>query len=272
MMKDQMVNLRVVVVVQFFENVWGKSVFVQRVLLLFIGFFLLGNVFVQLFVMFCVKQELVKEGVLLWLWFWVSDWLFNVLFGVIFFYWIVIIVFIFVLQMLDVYIFVINVFVYSLNWIKIFFVVGLVYLNFMFLECWVEQRIIFWSLFLLMIFWMVLLLFVQVVMFILNQVFMMERLLYYVVFMLGMSLLVIGMVYWLIWVKVLFVFGYYIQYEIVQMFDGSERVKYKVSCLRLDCLRSEYELIVIIESQIKKEEKKIRLMVMFEEVVGVVIY
>lgn len=46
---------------------------------------------------------------------------------------------------------------------------------------------------------------------------------------LGTSLLAIGTVYWLVWAKVLPTFGYHIQHEIVQMPDGSERVKYKVS-------------------------------------------
>jgi phosphatidylinositol 4-kinase len=52
---------------------------------------------------------------------------------------------------------------------------------------------------------------------------------FYVVPTLGTSLLAIGTVYWLIWAKVLPAFGYHIQHEIVQMPDGSERVKYKVS-------------------------------------------
>ena len=52
---------------------------------------------------------------------------------------------------------------------------------------------------------------------------------YYVFPTLGTSLLAIGTGYWLVWAKVLPAFGYHIQHEIVQMPDGSERVKYKVS-------------------------------------------
>jgi phosphatidylinositol 4-kinase len=52
---------------------------------------------------------------------------------------------------------------------------------------------------------------------------------FFVVPTLGTSLLVLGTGYWLVWAKVLPAFGYSIQHEIVQMPDGSERVKYKVS-------------------------------------------
>jgi hypothetical protein len=46
---------------------------------------------------------------------------------------------------------------------------------------------------------------------------------------LGTSLLAIGTVYWFVWARVLPAFGHHIQHEIIQMLDGSERVKYKVS-------------------------------------------
>jgi hypothetical protein len=52
---------------------------------------------------------------------------------------------------------------------------------------------------------------------------------YWVVPTLGTSMLAIGVVYWLVWAKVLPLLGFHIQHEIVQMPDGSERVKYKVS-------------------------------------------
>ncbi|KAK4639005.1 hypothetical protein QC761_702480 [Podospora bellae-mahoneyi] len=227
MTKDQMANSRVVVAAQFFENVWGKSVFVQRVLPLFIGFSSLGNVFAQSFAMPRVKQELAKEGVLPWSRFWASDWPFNAPSGAIFLHWIVTTVFILASQTSDVYTFVTNVFVYSSNWIKILLAVGLVYLNFTPSERWAEQRTTFRSSPLLTIFWTVSLLFVQAATFIPNQVFTTERLPYYVVPTLGTSLLAIGTAYWLIWAKVLPAFGYHIQHEIVQMPDGSERVKYK---------------------------------------------
>ncbi|AEO68996.1 uncharacterized protein THITE_155652 [Thermothielavioides terrestris NRRL 8126] len=44
---------------------------------------------------------------------------------------------------------------------------------------------------------------------------------------LGTSLLAIGTVYWFVWARVLPAFGHHIQHEIIQMLDGSERVKYK---------------------------------------------
>jgi len=71
------------------------------------------------------------------------------------------------------------------------------------------------------------LLFVQAAPFIPNEF--LESVPFYVVPTLGTSLLAFGTVYWLVWAKVLPAFGYHIQHEIVQMPDGSERVKYKVS-------------------------------------------
>jgi phosphatidylinositol 4-kinase B len=53
---------------------------------------------------------------------------------------------------------------------------------------------------------------------------------HYVVPALGTSMLGIGTIYWVIWAKLLPLMGFHIQHEIVQMPDGSERVKYKVSC------------------------------------------
>lgn len=77
------------------------------------------------------------------------------------------------------------------------------------------------------IFWILALLFVQVAPFIENDF--LENLPFYVFPTLGTSLLVIGTAYWLVWAKVLPAFGYQIQHEVVQLPDGSERVKYKVS-------------------------------------------
>jgi hypothetical protein len=56
---------------------------------------------------------------------------------------------------------------------------------------------------------------------------------HWVVPALGTSMLGIGTVYWVIWAKLLPLMGFHIQHEIVQMPDGSERVKYKVSAARV---------------------------------------
>lgn len=103
----------------------------------------------------------------------------------------------------------------------------MVYLNFSPAERWAEQRTTFRSSPLLTIFWTVSLLFVQAAPFIPNELLVSVS--SYVVPTLGTSLLAIGTVYWFVWAKVLPAFGYHIQHEIVQMPDGSERVKYKVS-------------------------------------------
>jgi amino acid transporter len=227
MSKDQIAEAGTVVAAQFFENVWGESAFVTRVVPLFIGLSALGNAFAQSFAMPRVKQELSKEGVLPWSRFWASDWPFNAPSGAIFLHWIFTVIFILGCRTPDVYSFVTNVFIYSGNWIKFFLAVGLVYLNFAPSERWAEQRTTFRSSPLLTIFWIVSLLFVQVAPFIENDF--LKYVPYFVFPTLGTSLLVIGTGYWFVWAKVLPAFGYHIQHEIVQMPDGSERVKYKVS-------------------------------------------
>lgn len=112
-------------------------------------------------------------------------------------------------------------------WSLVFLALGLVYLNFAPSEKWSEQRTTFRSSPLLTIFWIVALLFVQVAPFIENDF--LRKVPYYVFPTLGTSLLVIGTAYWLAWAKVLPAFGYVIHHEVVQMPDGSERVRYKVS-------------------------------------------
>ncbi|KAK4039914.1 amino acid permease-domain-containing protein [Parachaetomium inaequale] len=225
MSKREIADAKVVVAAQFFENVWGKSVFVAKVVPLFIGLSALGNAFAQSFAMPRVKQELSKEGVLPWSRFWASDWPFNAPSGAIFLHWIFTMIFILGSNTENVYGFVTNVFIYSGNWIKLLLAVGLVYLNFAPAERWADQRTTFQSSPLLTIFWIVSLLFVQVAPFIENEF--LQGVPYYVFPTLGTSLLVIGTAYWLVWAKLLPAFGYHIQHEIVQMPDGSERVKYK---------------------------------------------
>ncbi|KAL2164066.1 hypothetical protein VTH06DRAFT_3280 [Thermothelomyces fergusii] len=225
MSKEEIGNAGVTVAAQFFENVWGKSAFVVRVIPLFIGLSALGNAFAQSFAMPRVKQELSKEGILPWSRFWASDWPFNAPTGAIFLHWIFSTIFILGSNTPDVYVFVTNIFIYSGNYIKLFLALGLVYLSFAPSEKWAEQRKNFRSSPLLTIFWIVALLFVQAAPFIENDF--LQNVPYYVFPTLGTSLLVIGTVYWLVWAKVLPAFGYQIQHEIVQLSDGSERVRYK---------------------------------------------
>ncbi|KAL2270446.1 hypothetical protein VTJ83DRAFT_2630 [Remersonia thermophila] len=225
MTKAEIADSKVIVAARFFENVWGKSAFVTRVFPLFIALSALGNVFAQSFAMPRVKQELAKEGILPYSRFWASDWPFNAPSGAILLHWIFTSVLILGSQTSDVYQFVTNVFIYSGNWIKVFLAVGLVYLNFAPSERWAEQRTTFRSSPLLTIFWIISLLFVLAAPFIDNGF--LKTVPFYVVPTLGTSLLGIGTAYWLVWAKVLPALGYHIQHEIVQMPDGSERVKYK---------------------------------------------
>lgn len=239
----------------------GQNTFVRRALPVFIGLSALGNVFAQSFAMPRVKQEVAKEGVLPFSRFWASDWPFNAPSGAIFLHWLVTVALILgsqvgsdtasnVSKISTVYTFVTNVFIYTGNWIKgkcfgdpkcrsanifvVFLAIGLLYLNFTPSERWAEQRTTFHSSPILTIFWIISLLFTLGASFIPNTL--LPAIPWYVVPALGTSMLGIGTVYWLVWAKVLPMMGFHIQHEIVQMPDGSERVKYKV-CWRSDCKR-----------------------------------
>ncbi|KAK0738572.1 amino acid permease-domain-containing protein [Schizothecium vesticola] len=239
MTKKDMSESGVVVAAVFFQNVMGKTTFVTKALPVFVGMSALGNVFAQSFAMPRVKQELAKEGVLPFSRFWASDWPFNAPSGAIFLHWLVTTALILgsqigsqsgsaasaVSQISTLYTFVTNVFIYTGNWIKLFLAVGLLYLNFTPSERWAEQRTTFRSSPLLTIFWIASLLFVLGAPFIKNN--QLNAIPYWVVPTLGTSMLAIGVVYWLVWAKVLPLLGFHIQHEIVQMPDGSERVKYK---------------------------------------------
>ncbi|KAK0645905.1 amino acid permease-domain-containing protein [Cercophora newfieldiana] len=240
MSKKDMAESGVVVAASFFQHVMGSGLFVRRALPVFIGLSALGNVFAQSFAMPRVKQELAKEGILPFSRFWASDWPFNAPTGAIFLHWLITTALILgsqvgpggtsvspVAQISVVYTFVTNVFIYTGNWIKLFLACGLIYLNFTPSERWAEQRTTFRSSPLLTIFWILSLLFVLGAPFIPNNRD--AAIPHYVVPALGTSMLGIGTLYWVVWAKLLPLMGFHIQHEIVQMPDGSERVKYKVS-------------------------------------------
>ncbi|KAL1875908.1 hypothetical protein VTK73DRAFT_9763 [Phialemonium thermophilum] len=224
MSKYELAGANVTVAAQFFENVWGKSAFVTRVVPVFIALSALGNVFAQSFAMPRVKQELAKEGILPFSKIWASDWPERAPTGAILLHWIFTVAFILGSQTADLYTFVTNVFIYSGNWIKLLLGVGLLYLTWTPAERWKEQRTSFRTFPILNIFWIASLLYVIGAPFIPNNF--LSAIPFYVVPVLGTSLLVIGSLYWLVWAKVLPMFGFHIQHEVEQLPDGSERVKY----------------------------------------------
>ncbi|KAK1756237.1 phosphatidylinositol 4-kinase-like protein [Echria macrotheca] len=206
--------------------VMGQTAFVTRALPVFISLSALGNVFAQSFAMPRVKQELAKEGILPFSRFWASDWPVNAPSGAILLHWLITMALILGSQISTVYTFVTNVFIFTGNWIKIFLALGLLYLNFTPSENWAAQRTTFRSSPILTIFWILSLLFVVAAPFIPNNLI--SAIPYYVVPVLGTGMLGIGVIYWLVWAKLLPLMGFDIQHEIVQMPDGSERVKYKL--------------------------------------------
>lgn len=109
--------------------------------------------------------------------------------------------------------------------------IGLLYLTFNSSENWREQRTTFRSYPPLTIFWVISLLFVLAAPFIPNNL--LSNIPFWVVPGIGSSMLAIGTVYWLVWAKLLPLLGFHIQHEVIQLPDGSERVRYVVSSRRL---------------------------------------
>ena len=105
--------------------------------------------------------------------------------------------------------------------------VGLLYLTFTPSERWAEQRTSFRNIPILTVFWLLSLLFTLAAPFIPNTSFL-TSIPFYVVPVLGTSLLGIGLAYWFLWAKILPLMGFHILHEVVQLPDGSERVKYTV--------------------------------------------
>jgi len=231
-------------------QVWGESIFVTKALPVFIALSSLGNVFAQSFAMPRVKQELAKEGLLPFSRFFASDWPLNAPTGesaccqasqieirrpanttggtgAIFLHWLFSVILILGSLTSDTYTFVTNIFIYTSNWIKVLLGVGLLLLTFKPSLGWKEQRTSFRSYPLLTIFWLTCLLFVLAAPFIPNSL--LASIPYYVVPALGTGMLAVGVLYWVVWAKLLPLLGFHIQHEIIQLPDGSERVKYVVS-------------------------------------------
>ena len=105
--------------------------------------------------------------------------------------------------------------------------VGLLYLTWSPKENWRDQRTTFRSYPPLTIFWLFCLLYVIAAPWIPNNL--LASIPFYVVPVLGTGMLFVGVGYWLFWAKLLPMLGFHIQHEIIQLPDGSERVKYIVS-------------------------------------------
>jgi len=232
MSKHEIANSQVVVAATFFEKVWGPGVFVTRVLPVFIALSAIGNVFAQSFAMPRVKQEFAKEGILPFSRFWSSDWPKNAPSAAIMLHWLFTVALILGSKTSDTYTFVTNIFIYSGNWVKLFLGAGLLYLTFNSAEGWraqqQEQGNKFKNWPPLTIFWMVTLLFSVAAPFIPNT--QLASIPFWVVPTLGTSMLLIGTLYWLVWAKLLNLFGIHVGTEVQTLPDGSERVKYIVSC------------------------------------------
>jgi phosphatidylinositol 4-kinase B len=229
--KSEIAKSKVVVAADFFEKVWGAGAFPSRVMPLMIALSAIGNVFAQSFAMPRVKQEFGKEGILPFSRFWASDWPCKAPSGALLLHWVFSVALILGSSTSDTYSFVTNIFIYSTNWIKFFLAIGLLYLTFKLEENWRDQRTTFRNFPPVTIFYAISLLFTLAVPFVPNNT--LAHIPFYVIPTMGTGIMVVGSLYWFIWAKILPLAGWHVQHEVQLLPDGSERVKYIVSRIRV---------------------------------------
>ncbi|KAF2746086.1 amino acid transporter [Sporormia fimetaria CBS 119925] len=224
--KSQIANSGVTVAAGFFENVWGPSTFVTRVLPVVISLSSLGNVLAQTFAYGRVKQEFAKEGVLPFSRFWASDWPMQAPSGGMLLHWLFSVVFIIGPSTNDVYPFVTNLSTYTQTWIKFLVGIGLLYLTFGSSSDWKAERTSLHAWPPTTVFWIISLLFVLLAPFMKNTT-LTPTIPWYVVPTVGCCMLVAGTLYWVMWAKVLpALMGYRIEPHKQVLADGSEVIKY----------------------------------------------
>jgi len=183
----------------FFERVWGPSTFVSRGLPLAIALSSLGNISAQTFADGRVKQELAKDGILPFSRFWSSDWPCGAPTGGILLHWLFTVVMIIGPRFTDAYPLITNLSAYTESWVKLLVAVGILYLSYRNTLPWKNERtepisrpvIIFWTLSLL---------FVITTPFLHTTVSPLA-IPSFVVPTVGTSVLVGGVLYWVIWAQ-----------------------------------------------------------------------
>ncbi|KAK4221728.1 amino acid permease-domain-containing protein [Podospora fimiseda] len=218
------------VAASMFINVFGRGVFVSRVLPFFISLSILGNLFSQAFAGSRVKQELAKEGILPFSKFFASDWPNKTPTGGLLLHWTFTLILVVGPKSRDTYAFVSFLYGYSQIWIQLLIACGLVYLNFSTKRGWARERTSFHTSNCLTVPWALCLLYVLFAPFMKNSI-VTPTIPWYVVPTVGCSILVLGPVYWVYWFRIWPLFGYSVVHEREILPDGSERIKYVVRTL-----------------------------------------
>ena len=222
--KTDLANSGVTVAGLFFRNVFGNSAG-ARALPVFVAISNLGNVLAVSFAHARVNQELAKEGILPFSRFFASNKPFNAPAASLFLHWIVTLIVLIAPPSGEAYEFIVDLYTYPGAWINTFVAAGLIYLH---LNREREQWNSPWhSIFPINLIYMLSNIFLALVPFIPPDK-KTTSYPYYVFPVVGVGVLVLGMVYWAVWTKLLpFLGGYKVISERRISEDGSEVVRYK---------------------------------------------
>jgi len=222
--KTELANSGVIVAGLFFRNVFGDSAG-ARALPVFVAISNLGNVLAVSFAHARVNQELAKEGILPFPRFFASNKPFNAPAASLAIHWAITIIILVAPPAGEAYEFIIDLYTYPGAWINTFVAAGLIYLH------WNREREQWdspWhSMFPVNVIYMLSNIFLAVVPFIPPDV-QNTTYPYYVFPVVGVGVLVVGVVYWAVWTKLLpRLGGYKVVSERTVLEDGSEVVRYR---------------------------------------------
>ncbi|KAF2280644.1 high-affinity methionine permease-like protein [Westerdykella ornata] len=226
--KDQLANSEVIVAGVFFRNVFGESAGASS-LPAFVALSNLGNVLAVSFAHARLNQELAKEGLLPWSRFWASNKPFNAPATALSLHWLITVIVLVAPPAGPAYNFIVDLYTYPGAWINGFVTAGLIYLHYSKRERWQSP----WHTYLpIAVLYLAANIFLAITPFIPpDGDWNAEGYPYYVFPVVGVGVLLLGVVYWAFWTKVVpRIGGYKIVAHRYEDGNGVEHVRYiKVS-------------------------------------------
>jgi amino acid transporter len=222
--KEELANSEVIVAAIFFKNVFGDSAG-TRSLPAFVALSNLGNVLAVSFAHARLNQEFAKEGLLPWSRFWASNKPFNAPATALFLHWLITIIVLLAPPAGPAYNFIVDLYTYPGSWINGFVTAGLIYLHYSKRERWTSP----WHTYLpIAVLYLLANAFLAIVPFIPpDGDWNAEGYPYYVFPVVGVSVLLLGVVYWVLWTKVVpKIGGYKIVAERHMDAEGVEHIRY----------------------------------------------
>ncbi|KAF2748542.1 high-affinity methionine permease-like protein [Sporormia fimetaria CBS 119925] len=222
--KSELANSEAIVAGVFFKNVFGESAG-ARSLPAFVALSNLGNVLAVSFAHARLNQEFAKEGLLPWSAFWASNKPFNAPATALFLHWLITVIVLIAPPAGPAYNFIVDLYTYPGAWINGFVTAGLIYLHYNKREHWTSP----WRTYLpVAVLYLAANIFLALTPFIPpDGDWNAEGYPYYVFPVVGVAVLLLGVVYWVLWMRVVpRLGGYKVTAERFEDADGVEHVRY----------------------------------------------